>query len=92
MDETAEKAAVRELKEETGLTDIILTQFKTYSAVDRDPRHRTISIVFTGIAPIGVEPIAGDDAKNAHWFNIKNLPDLAFDHDQIVADVLESVS
>lgn len=86
MDETLEDAALRELEEETGLYDIELKQFKAYSKVDRDPRGRTISIVFSGIANHEDKAIAGDDAKNVQWFNINDLPELAFDHEMIIEE------
>ena len=86
MDETLEQAADRELAEETGLVDIILTQFKTYSEVDRDPRGRTISVVFIGIAKAETKDKAGDDAKNTQWFSINRLPMLAFDHEKIIGE------
>ena len=89
MDETLEEAASRELKEETGLMNILLNQFKAYSAVNRDPRGRTVSMVFIGIAPPETQVFAGDDAKNAHWFKMNNLPKLAFDHQQIIDDAKE---
>lgn len=88
MEETVEYAVERELLEETGLTGIKLKQFYTFSALDRDPRHRTISVAFVGIAVSDIEPKAGDDAKNAKWFNIDSLPELAFDHKEIMEKVL----
>ena len=91
MDETVEQAAERELKEETGLSSIILNQFKTYSTPDRDPRGRTISIVFVGIAPSDSKAIAGDDAKNVKWYKLKNLPKLAFDHELILTEFQDSI-
>lgn len=91
MDETAEQAAERELSEETGLENIILNQFRTYSAVDRDPRGRTITIVFTGVARMDAEPKYGSDAKNVQWFKINNLPKLAFDHELILSDFKNSI-
>lgn len=89
MEETVEYAVERELLEETGLTGIKLKQFYTFSALDRDPRHRTISVAFVGIAVSDIEPKAGDDAKNAKWFNVDNLPELAFDHKEIMEKVLK---
>ena len=90
MDETLEQAAIRELEEETGLSEIILNQFKTYSAVNRDPRGRTISVVFMGLAQMESKIMAGDDAKNACWYKINDLPPLAFDHSQIIEEALQT--
>jgi len=87
MDETVEMAVDRELQEETGIRDITLKQFKTFSAIDRDPRFRIVSVVFVGITKANMEPIAGDDAKNAKWFNINDLPELAFDHKEILKEI-----
>lgn len=88
MDETLEECALRELKEETGLQGIELHQFKAYSAIDRDPRQRTIGIAFIGIADPAAKANAGDDAADAEWFELDKLPDLAFDHTQIVSEAI----
>ena len=89
MDETPEEAAIRELLEETNLSDVELFQFHTYGAVNRDPRHRTIAIAYAGfLKNNNVQINGGDDAADAQWFNIHNLPELAFDHDLIVADAI----
>lgn len=83
--ESAEDAALREAQEETGLVCQNLTQFHAYSAPDRDPRHHTISIVFTAQAK--GTPRADSDAADIGIFNSKNLPQqLAFDHRQILED------
>ncbi len=82
--ESFETAALREAKEETGLTVTDLRQFHTYSDPARDPRHHTASTVFIGMA--GGAPQAGDDAARAELFDERNLPDLAFDHARILAD------
>jgi len=88
MDETPEMAVLRELQEETGLEFMELIQFKTYGSIDRDPRHRTISTVFYGDYNNAIKHMikAGDDAKDANWFSINNLPKLAFDHFKIIND------
>ena len=87
MDESLYEAAVRELKEETNIENTELKQFKTYSDPDRDPRGRTIStIFFTFIDESPGEAKAADDASNLAWFDINDLPDLAFDHSQIIHD------
>ena len=84
MDETLEEAALRELQEETGISGVQLTQFHSFSKVNRDPRHRTITTVFTGFANENTVPEAGDDAANVKWFASDALPPLAFDHGEIL--------
>ena len=85
MEETLEKAACRELQEETGIDYIKLKQWRTFDDLDRDPRGRTISVVFTGYLPdSNIKLKAASDARNAKWFNINDLPELAFDHSEIL--------
>jgi 8-oxo-dGTP diphosphatase len=85
MDETLEEAALRELKEETGISGVELEQFHTFSKVNRDPRHRTITTVFIGFAEDTIAaPKAGDDAEKAQWFALEALPPLAFDHGMVM--------
>jgi 8-oxo-dGTP diphosphatase len=91
MDETPEEAMVRELKEETYITGVALKQFKTYGALGRDPRGRTISTLFIGFIEHSTEVKAkgGDDAAEARWFPLDAVPDLAFDHGKIFEEVKE---
>jgi 8-oxo-dGTP diphosphatase len=84
MDESLETACRRELEEETGIRVGELKQFKAYGAVDRDPRGRTISVLFYAFTEEELVAYAGDDAANAQWFPIDQLPELAFDHSQIL--------
>jgi len=84
MDETLETACKRELYEETGLKVEKMTQFKTYDAIDRDPRHRTISVVYFAELNEQQQVKGGDDASKAEWFQVTDLPELAFDHRQIL--------
>ncbi len=88
MSETVEDAVKRELFEETNLLVENLQQFKTYSRVDRDPRGRAISVVFTAKLKEVKEVIAQDDAVAVKWFSIQELPPLAFDHNEILNEVL----
>ncbi|MCH5229517.1 MAG: NUDIX hydrolase [Muribaculaceae bacterium] len=90
IDESAETAVIRELKEETGLEVSTIDQLKTYSNPQRDPRERVITIVF--IAESKVKEVMGsDDAKEAKWFDISHLPSLAFDHELIIKDALNRI-
>ncbi|MDO4218191.1 MAG: NUDIX hydrolase [Bacteroidales bacterium] len=80
--------ARRELQEETGLSDIPLFEVCTASRRNRDPRGRTISVIFTAkVDPSQVKPHAGDDAAEAAWFPINALPPMAFDHEEIMQKV-----
>jgi 8-oxo-dGTP diphosphatase len=86
MDEELEDAVVRELEEETGVTGVHLVQMRTFGTVGRDPRGRQITIVFMGIAAGNQTKLqAGDDAAQAEWFDIDELPeDMAFDHNDVL--------
>lgn len=85
IDEELETAVARELEEETSLKNIKLEQFRTFGTIDRDPRGRQITIVYMGIIDNPVELKAGDDAENAKWFPIDNLPpNMAFDHKEVI--------
>lgn len=85
-EETLLEAAWRELAEETGLKGIELFQIHTFSAPDRDPRGRTITTVFGSVIEpstiLRIKP--GSDASSAAWFDLSNLPELAFDHREII--------
>ena len=85
IDEALEEAAHRELQEETNLADIPLQQLHTFGKVDRDPRGRTISVVYYGFTEQeNQQEQAGSDAREAKWFDLNSLPPLAFDHDEII--------
>ena len=83
MDETAEEGALRELKEETGPEGAYMEQFHTFSAPERDPRERVITIAYYALVKIQ-EVKGGDDAASARWFPLDEIPSLAFDHDYIL--------
>lgn len=85
MDELLDDACRRELAEETGLEVGDLTLFCIADRVDRDPRGRTISILYTGTVPDHAIVRSGDDACDARWFSLGELPELAFDHADLIA-------
>ena len=88
MDEDADTGARRELMEETGFEAESITQFGTFTAVDRDPRERVITIAYLALVRKG-DVQGGDDAADARWFPVTAVPPLAFDHDRILRIALE---
>lgn len=92
MDESADVAAIRELKEETELIVESVKQIGAYSTVDRDPRGRVVTVAFFTTASQSDHIAAADDAADARWFSINELPDLAFDHAKIISDGLAQFS
>jgi 8-oxo-dGTP diphosphatase len=85
MEEGLEEGARRELEEETGVTGVYLEQLYTFGRPDRDPRERVITVAYYALIPSDeLEPKAASDAENVSWFGLKELPDLAFDHKEIL--------
>ncbi len=92
MDETLEDAIIRELQEETSLTNIMLKQLRAFSTPGRDPRGHTISVIFWGIQDSKQEATAGDDARNVKWYSINHLPELAFDHTDVIEFAIRKIN
>ncbi|CAM2070497.1 NUDIX domain-containing protein [Sulfidibacter corallicola] len=89
MEESLEEAARRELEEETGIHNLYLEQLYTYGAVDRDPRTRVISVAYYALVKLSCYGIrASGDAANTAWFSVRERPELAFDHAQILETAL----
>jgi len=95
MSETFKDAAYRELEEETGLKSGVanLRFLCILDAVDRDPRGRTIDAVFMGSISEDqvIDVKAGDDAAEARWFSMDDLPSLAFDHNLAIKKAKEEL-
>ena len=88
--EKVEDAVIREVKEETGLVTKIKEFVGIYSDPNRDPRGHTVTIVFL-LEIIDGKPNAADDADEVKFFNLNKLPDLSFDHDIIIEDVVRRI-
>jgi len=91
--ESLEEAITRELNEETGVTVNYLEQLYTFGNPGRDPRQRVISVAYFALVKSAQfqQLKASTDAENAKWFNIKTLPKLAFDHQQILRLAIDRV-
>ncbi|MFE5809438.1 NUDIX domain-containing protein [Streptomyces sp. NPDC056491] len=88
--ETSRAGAARELEEETGIVAMPeeLAQVGAYDAPDRDPRDRVVTIAYLLEVASGVTAVAGDDAAATTWWPLDELPALAFDHAEILADAI----
>lgn len=88
MDEDLEAAAIRELSEETNVSDVYLEQLYTFGAPDRDPRTRVITVAyFALLSQDQVKRLrvrGASDADAAEWWSVKDLPELAFDHSRVL--------
>lgn len=89
-DEPLEDAAHREIRDETGLRADYLEQFRTFGAPDRDPRGRVLSVAHIAlIKPAASRLIPGAGNKEAKWFPVRELPQTAFDHTEVISSALE---
>lgn len=96
--EKLQSAALRELREETGLSypGMGLTHVGVFADPDRDPRGWVVSVAFLAYVPLDTTggkpwpPIVkgSDDARDARWYEISALPHLAFDHGQIISTAI----
>ncbi|MGB5058026.1 MAG: NUDIX domain-containing protein [Candidatus Promineifilaceae bacterium] len=90
MDESLENAAMRELAEETGVTDVYTEQLYTFGAPQRDPRTRVITVAYFALVPHhAIQHHPGDDAAETAWHSVFDLPSLAFDHEEILTYALQ---
>jgi 8-oxo-dGTP diphosphatase len=85
LHESLEEAARRELEEETSLSGVQMEQLYTFGHPDRDPRERVITVAYCAGVPSETPDLcAGSDAAELNWFSLENLPELAFDHSEIL--------
>lgn len=88
-EEDLDQAALRELREETGVTDVYLEQLYSFGQPQRDPRGRIISIAYFALIAPDHPLKAGTDASEASWWPVKEVPPLAFDHAGILTCAAE---
>ncbi|MGE4512340.1 MAG: NUDIX domain-containing protein [Chryseobacterium sp.] len=91
-DENLDDAVRRELHEEAGIKPDFLEQLYTFGNVGRDPRNRVVSVTYLGLVNPSYHQLSADsDADDAQWFSVNKLPDLAFDHKEIIDTALKSL-
>lgn len=84
--EELEAAAQRELAKETGVEQAYLEQLYTFGSPERDPRGRVVTVAWMGLVkPSAHRLMARTDARDARWVPLREVPPLAFDHDDILA-------
>lgn len=84
-DEDLEDAARRELREETGIEDVFLEQLYTFGKPGRDPREHVVTVAYFALTRLSDHRVrAATDARDAAWFPVTDVPDLAFDHKDIL--------
>jgi len=90
LEESLENAARRELREETGVSNLYLEQLASFGEPDRDPRERVITVAYFAIANLFDHKVKADsDAEEAGWFSAGDPPELAFDHAVILQTALK---
>ncbi len=88
-DENLEQAALRELQEETGVSDVYLEQLYSFGSPDRDPRGRVITVAYFALISADRRLKPGGDVSEAQWYPTDKLPPLAFDHAAILDYAVE---
>lgn len=84
-DENLDSAANRVLEELTGLKNVYLEQVRTFGTVDRHPAGRVITIAYYSLVKIRDYKLnASSIAQQVEWFPVAKLPELPFDHDDIL--------
>jgi len=88
-DEDLDQAALRQLREETGVSDVYLEQLYSFGQPNRDPRGRVVTVAYFALVSAVRQIKAGSDAAEAAWYPMNDLPPLAFDHATILNYALE---
>jgi 8-oxo-dGTP diphosphatase len=84
VDESLDAAALRELQEETGMERVYLEQLYSFGDPGRDPREHVVTVAYFALVKLSEHKVrAATDARDAAWFDVDDLPSLAFDHDRI---------
>lgn len=89
-EEDLSSAALRVLRELTGIKDIFLEQLRTFGTVDRHPLGRVVTVAYYALLDKNLyKPHPSSWASRAYWKNLDMVGDMAFDHKQIVKTAIE---
>lgn len=91
LNEDVSAAAKRVLEEITGLKDVFMEELKVYGAADRDPGYRCVSVGQYALIRLNEYDKELVERHGAEWHDVKELPSLVLDHDQMVRDALEKL-
>lgn len=91
-DESIDDSAKRILKAFTGLDNVYMQQLAAFGEVERDPGERVISIVYYALINVDKYDKALSDKHNAQWVDVDNLPQLCFDHNEMVKKARHAIS
>lgn len=80
--ETVDQAAQRLLATRAGINNVYLEQLYTFGSIDRDPFGRVVSVAYFALLPKDLVNKISDDLQ---WFDVNNLPKLAYDHKEMIA-------
>ena len=88
-DESVDTAAQRVLTQFTGLKDLYMRQLRVFGEVERDKGERVISVAYYALINVGDYNSNQSDSHGAYWTEINELPELCFDHNQMVKEALK---
>lgn len=88
-DESLDQSAIRILKQRAGLEDIYMEEVKAFSAQDRHPLDRVITVAYYSLMKIGQHEIKDAQDRELQWIDLSEAKDMAFDHDLILKTSIE---
>jgi len=88
--ESLDEAALRVLKEKTGVKNVYLEQLYTFGKPDRDPRARVITVAYFALIPwSNLDQPESNKVTDLKWASVNQIPKLAFDHKEILRSAIQ---
>lgn len=89
--EDLDAAAKRVLSIRAGMNDIYMEEVGCFSAINRDSASRVVSVAYYALVDIEKQDIEVLNAHNSVWWSIDELPEMVFDHEEIVEKAMETL-